>query len=531
MKIRLTLLISFLLLTSCATSTTPSSTPDVRATLIAAESVHQQAANAATAQAAEATRRSAQATQQSAFATETAVSIATGTAQIISQAQTATSETLAIRASEQALSNQATMASIAADATGTAVARLAIAEQHLVEDEARRLALQREAEATQIAYQQRINRFKPYLWGGLVIAIIILAGGATFVLYQRSQPRTVTDISGPRVLIPANGWQVLPSRTSAPLALPAPKSNSQTESTSNPMQLPPLAQGHVLIAGETGSGKSTAMLAVLKRRSQVVVLDPHASPNLWGQAQVIGGGRDFEAISQFMGQMRHLLSTRYTQRARGITQFDSLTVATDEMPAIVAALGRQVDEVWREWLREGRKVGLFFVASTQSTRVKTLGIRGEGDLLENFTYVLLLGKLAVNKYPQLVEGMERPAILRTIQGIRSIVVPFEPQNKDSNSQSNSIFIAPSPTTEQNDFADPNALTETTRLQIQRLAKELPSQAAIERAVFGYTGGAAYRAVKQVLNNPLNTQKDTATTSLDTHIRLFGSSDSSTTTVE
>ena len=31
------------------------------------------------------------------------------------------------------------------------------------------------------------------------------------------------------------------------------------------MNLPPLARGHVLIVGETGIGKSTAMLAVLKR--------------------------------------------------------------------------------------------------------------------------------------------------------------------------------------------------------------------------------------------------------------------------
>ena len=531
MNIRLILLTSFVVLTACGAPTSSSVTPDTRATLIAAESAHQQAANAATAQAAESTHQSALATQQSTFATETAVSIATGTAQIISQAQTATSETITIRASEQALSNQATMASIAANATGTAVARLAIAEQHLVEDEARRLALQRKAEATQIAYQQQINRIKPYLWGGLIIALIILAGGITFVLYQRSQPVTVTDVNGPRILIPANSWQVLPSRTATPRALPAPKSNSEIKKPSDPILLPPLAQGHVLIAGETDSGKSTAMLAVLKQRSQVVVLDPHASPSIWGQSQVIGGGRDFEAISQFMQQMRNLLSSRYAQRAKGTTQFDTLTVATDEMPAIVAALGRQVDEVWREWLREGRKVGLFFIASTQSTRVKTLGIRGEGDLLENFTYVLVLGKLAVNQYPQLVAGMERPAILRTIQGIRPIIVPFDAHNNESSPQSNPIFIAPSPTNESNNYADPNDLTETTRLQIQQLAKELPSQAAIERAVFGYTGGAAYQAVKRVLNEPINSSESTSTTSHNTHIQLFGSSSSRATTVE
>ena len=378
-------------------------TPNAGATLSAAELTRQQAADIATVQAVELTRQSEQATQQALLATQTAQAVATGTAQSISQAQTATAETIAVRASEQALSNQATLAAIAAQATGTAVAQAAIAEQHLVADEARRLALQRESEAAALAYQRQINQLKPYLWGGLVIAAMILASGVAYVLYQRSRPFTVNDVNGPRVLIPANSWQVLPSPRSQP-ALP--ELAARTETAVTPLTLPPLTQGHVLIAGETGSGKSTAMLAVLQRRQQVIVLDPHNAPGSWGEAQVIGGGRDFESIGRYMQQMRQILSGRFSQRAQGITQFEPLTVATDEMPAIVAALGRQVDEVWREWLREGRKVGLFFVVSTQSTRVKTLGIRGEGDLLENFTYVLMLGKLAANQYPDLIQGME-----------------------------------------------------------------------------------------------------------------------------
>lgn len=313
-------------------------------------------------------------------------------------------------------------------------------------------------------------------------------------MYQRSRPITVNDAHGPRVLIPANSWQVLPSNRTAP-ALPEP--TVQPETAVTPIPLPPLAQGHVLIAGETGSGKSTAMLAVLKRRQQVIVLDPHDTPGSWGRAQVIGGGRDFERIGHTMQQMRQLLSQRYSQRAQGVTRFEPLTVATDEMPAIVAALGRQVDEVWREWLREGLKVGLFFVVSTQSTRVKTLGIRGEGDLLENFSYVLVLGKLAANQYPDLVQQLERPAILRTIQGVRPVLIPYERPSSQHQDTVTPLFVAPMP--EPDGYADPNNVTETTRTRIRQLAKELPSQAAIERAVFGYNGGAAYRAVKEVLD--------------------------------
>ena len=200
-----------------------------------------------------------------------------------------------------------------------------------------------------------------------------------------------------------------------------------------------------------------------------------------------------------MQQMQELLNGRYTQRAQGTTHFEPLTVATDEMPAIVTALGQRVDKVWREWLREGRKVGLFFVVSTQSTRVKTLGIRGEGDLLENFNYILLLGKLATGQYPDLVNNMAWPAALRTSHGTRPVIVPYvQSQSANGETAVDPLFIAPRPTAET--FADPNNLTEATRERIWQLFQELPSQAAVERAVFGYNGGAAYRAVKEVLDD-------------------------------
>jgi hypothetical protein len=485
--------ISLFLLAAC--NTPPNGghilTPNAGATLSAAEIVHQQAVNAATAQAVELVRQSAQATQQALVVTQTAEVIATGTAQSITRAQTATAESMEV----QALANQATISSIAANATGTAVAQAAIVEQHLIEDEAHRLALQRQSEIATLEYRQAMNRLKPLLWGSLVLAFIILAAGIACHLYQRSRPITVADVNGPRVLIPANSWQVLPAQRTQ-RALPELLGPGETAVSAIP--LPSLDHGHVLIAGETGSGKSTAMLAILQRRQQVVILDPHDTPGNWGSAQVIGGGRDFESIGLYLQQMRQLLSERYRQRSQGATQFEPLTVATDEMPAIVAALGQRVDDVWREWLREGRKVGLFFVVSTQSTRVKTLGIRGEGDLLENFNYVLLLGKLAAAQYPDLTQRMEWPAVLRTNQGIRPVIIPVERSSTERPINSSPLFIARMPQSSSG-YADPNNLTEAVREHIRQLAKELPSQRAIERTVFGYTGGAAYQAVKETLD--------------------------------
>src|SRR5688572_28740319 len=107
----LILLTSLHTLAACTTGPMRSTnyvTPNTAATLTAAEAARQQAANAATAQSAEYTRQAAFATQQAVVATQAAEAITTGTAQSIHQAHTATAASLSVRASEQALSNQAT---------------------------------------------------------------------------------------------------------------------------------------------------------------------------------------------------------------------------------------------------------------------------------------------------------------------------------------------------------------------------------------------------------------------------------------
>ena len=117
-------------------------TPNAAATLAAVDQVRSEAANNATIQAAEVARQSALATQQvvvltqQAEATEQVLSAqATGTIETILQAQTATTASVVIRITEQAINAQATREAIAAQATGTSVAQLAEAEQRLIEDE------------------------------------------------------------------------------------------------------------------------------------------------------------------------------------------------------------------------------------------------------------------------------------------------------------------------------------------------------------------------------------------------------------
>ena len=288
-------------LAACGPTPYPSAsyniTPNAAATLAAVDQVRNEAANNATVQAAEVARQSALAAQ------------ATGTIDTIHQAQTATAASVVIRITEQAIQAQATREANAAQATGTAVAQLAAAEQRLIDDEQQRLALQRQAEAAELEYQRQMNQIRPYLWGGVVVTAIMTAAAAILILYQRSRPITVHDSTGPRVLVPLNSYQVLPSPRPA-LAASVTPIETTPDSTMTPIPLPPLTQGHVLIAGETGSGKSTALLAVLRRRPNVVVLDPHDDSATWENACVIGGGRNFAAIETYLEQMKQLLSQR-----------------------------------------------------------------------------------------------------------------------------------------------------------------------------------------------------------------------------
>lgn len=503
-------IISLLLLVGCMVppsnaTYTGFSTPNPQATMQAADNMAQYAVNEATAQAASFQRQFAQATYEAGQATTAAGAVATGTAAAIQQAQSATAESISVRVTEQAIAINSTYAAISANATGTAVSRIAQSEQVLIQDEQTRLALQRDAERETIRYQKNMNTVKPILFGALGLAVFFVGLAIAYRIYERSQPVTVNDGGVSRVLIPSNSYQILPQPTRQ-LALPEP----EPEIDQNPVLLPPLTQGHVLIAGETGSGKTTAMLAVLNRRQNVTVLDPHDDTQTWGgNVQVIGRGRDFDAIGNFMTYMQELLSERYSQRASGVNNFSPLTVATDEMPAIVSALGTGIDQTWREWLREGRKVGLFFVVSTQSTRVKTLGIRGEGDLLENFAYALILGKLAANDYPDLVSGLERPAVIKTAHGARPVIIPHTPTipgNSNGNgitiSRTGPMFTAPKPKglNTQWGMVTPEQVSKILQLK----AAGLPNS-QIEMDVFQQEnpGGAAYHKVKAVLDSTKN----------------------------
>jgi hypothetical protein len=434
---------------------------------------------------------------------EKAAAVATATADFVRFEHEATAVALAARATEIALEATATINATNGRATAVAFEQAAIVSQRLIDDETARLNNQRQAEMIALQRQATINATIPFLIAAAAMIAIGAAVLAGKVIWLHAQPTVIThaDQRAPTVMVHnPDGWRVLPApRTVAPAGLLPPP----VEDAPRPVMLPALTKGHVLIVGATGDGKSMALRQIIDTRQNVTVLDPHYTPGAWGDnARVIGGGSDYDAIIEYFHYMQKELIRRSQARANGRTDFEPMTFATEEMPAIVSHGGRDVSTIWRFVMREGRKYGLEMVTVSQSKLVKTLGIEGEGDLLENFRHVLLLGKAAVDHCPG-VRPMPRPAVLLSGHNApQPVVIPYDPRKDPESPQ-----FAPRLLTQVSpaDYAEPGMATEggfVTRAEMDRMLsyeREGWSRRKISAELYGTEGGAAYQRVKGVLD--------------------------------
>lgn len=197
---------------------------------------------------------------------------------------------------------------------------------------------------------------------------------------------TISQAGAPVLHAPRKTQQQQPQASQAPAPLSAYQLFEQLQRSL-----------HLLIVGASDDGKTTTAQAVLAGRiaagEQIVILDPHATPATWSELPAQGAGADYATLGEAMRGLLAEMAGRYAARAQGCEDFAALTIFVDEWPAISRECGAQASEFMMKVSQEGRKVGMRLVILSQSDRVASLGIKGAGDVRDNFS-VLWLGSKA-----------------------------------------------------------------------------------------------------------------------------------------
>lgn len=165
-------------------------------------------------------------------------------------------------------------------------------------------------------------------------------------------------------------------------------------------------QPHVILAAETGGGKTTTAKAILAPRiaagEQVFIIDPHA--DAWFDLPTAGGGENWaevrSAIEAVTAEYQRRMDARKqyhasTGRALDVAEWTRLTVLLDEANITKINLDtadrRGAVTPWQQFahvLGSGaRKVRISIVLLCQSANVEDLGL--SGPMRENFLRIAL----------------------------------------------------------------------------------------------------------------------------------------------
>jgi hypothetical protein len=148
-------------------------------------------------------------------------------------------------------------------------------------------------------------------------------------------------------------------------------------------ELPPLLPillktQRLIVGGGSDSGKSTLakhLIAGRTQDSQIIPIDPHSPSKLLG-IDVIGAGRNWQAIGQALESLELLMHDRYSDVAAGLMgyfQHDKISIFIDEWTSIVEEVpdaGKRLKTL----LTESRKVNMFLTLLTHATTLDGLGL-------------------------------------------------------------------------------------------------------------------------------------------------------------
>lgn len=134
---------------------------------------------------------------------------------------------------------------------------------------------------------------------------------------------------------------------SQPATRPIEPDHPIRSATSNPSPTSPTTQdlpllrldlllntSFLLIYGCPGSGKSTLARRIAEYREAaghaITVADPHGSKQEWGEWTVIGSGRDYERLNQYLTEYEAAITADYRTYSQGFRDFPYQTLIVDE---------------------------------------------------------------------------------------------------------------------------------------------------------------------------------------------------------